>query len=83
MIRKMVNYLGNPKNTGRHRITLGIILLVVLVADILVPRLHAEHLWDRIPVWNAFFGFASCVLLIVVSKFLGHQWLMKKEDYYD
>ncbi|HKZ72128.1 MAG TPA: hypothetical protein VJ187_03740 [Nitrospirota bacterium] len=83
MIRKAVNYLGDPKNIRRHRITLWIILALVFIADLLVPRAHVEHLWDKIPGWSAFYGLVSCVLIIVVSKFLGYAWLMKKEDYYD
>jgi len=83
LIQRMVNYLGNPANIRQHKITLFIILIVVVIADFLVPREHAVFLWDKIPGWSALYGFVSCVLIIVVSKFLGHDWLMKKEDYYD
>jgi hypothetical protein len=41
-------------------------------------------LWDRLPGWSAIYGFGSCVLLIFVSKFLGHRGgLMRRVDYYD
>ena len=61
-----------------------LVLLLVVVADLLVPREHAEYLWDRLPGWSAAYGFGSCVLLIFFSKFLGHQGgLMRREDYYD
>ncbi len=83
MIKRIIFYLGDPQNTGRLRKLLYATLAVVLIADFFVPREHAEFLWDRIPGWSAFYGFISCVLLIVVSKFVGHAWLMKKEDYYD
>ncbi len=33
--------------------------------------------------FDIFFGFTGCVLIIIVSKWLGHKWLMKDEEYYD
>ena len=42
------------------------------------------HFWfERIPAWGSLYGLASCVAIIVVSKFLGKVWLMRREDYYD
>jgi hypothetical protein len=46
--------------------------------------LHPAHFWfESIPAWGSLYGFASCVAIIVVSKFLGKVWLMRGEDYYD
>ncbi len=85
MIKKIVFYLGNPDNAGRLRRLLYIALAIIVLADFLAPRGdHAVFFWDRMPGWGALYGFISCVLIIVFSKFLGHQGgLMKKEDYYD
>lgn len=33
--------------------------------------------------WGSFYGLFSCVVIILVSKFLGKVWLMRGEDYYD
>ncbi|RLG34378.1 hypothetical protein DRN97_02615 [Methanosarcinales archaeon] len=44
---------------------------------------HFIFLWDRMPAFHSLFGFIGCVLIIVVSKALGHYWLMKEEDYYE
>ena len=35
------------------------------------------------PRWGSLYGLVSCVAIIVVSKFLGKVWLMRREDYYD
>ncbi len=59
------------------------VLVVVFVSDFLVHRRHAAFPWDELPGFGAFYGFISCVLIIVISKFVGHLVLMKKEDYYD
>jgi len=83
MIKRIVDYLGNPDNAGRLKKLLYITLAVIVAADFLVPREHAAFFWDDIPGWSAVYGFISCVIIIVVSKFLGHRGLMKKEDYYD
>ena len=45
---------------------------------------HPPHFWfESIPAWGSLYGLASCVAIVVVSKFLGKVWLMRREDYYD
>jgi hypothetical protein len=45
---------------------------------------HPPHFWfEGIPAWGSLYGLASCVAIIIVSKFLGKVWLMRGEDYYD
>ena len=45
---------------------------------------HPAHFWfEWIPAWGSVYGLASCVVIIVVSKFLGKIWLMRAEAYYD
>lgn len=65
------------------------ILYVCLAASILAGVLvqlyipaHAAFLWQEIPVFSALYGFIGCILIIVVSKALGHYWLQKDEGYY-
>ena len=36
-----------------------------------------------IAIIAAVFGFVACVIIVIVSKFLGHRWLQRREDYYD
>ncbi|MFT2211949.1 hypothetical protein [Rhizobium giardinii] len=84
MIRSIVDFFGNEAYATRRRRLFYLVLVLVVVADVLVLREHAEYLWERVPGWSAVYGFLSCVLLIFVSKFLGHQGgLMRREDYYD
>jgi len=44
---------------------------------------HGDFPWSHIPGFFALFGFVACVIIVVVSKLLGHYWLQRKEDYYD
>jgi hypothetical protein len=42
------------------------------------------HFWfEKLLVWGSVYGLISCVVIIVVSKLLGHRWLLRREDYYD
>jgi purine-cytosine permease-like protein len=84
MIKKIVDYIGNPDNSKQLKKIGYIALVIVVVADFLVHRAHAIYIWDKTPGWGALYGFVSCVVIILVSKFIGHQGgIMKKEDYYD
>ena len=69
-----------------------IVVLLMLMLDHFFPAwnlaetLHVGHPhvgFEWIPAWGSLYGLASCVVIIVVSKFLGKVWLMRKEDYYD
>ena len=59
----------------------------VVLAQVLLPHLfheHSHHYWfDSVPAFGSLYGLASCVVIIIVSKFLGKVWLMRREDYYD
>ena len=47
-------------------------------------RPHNPHfIWQTIPVYDALMGFIGCVIIVIVSKAIGHNWLQKEEDYYD
>jgi hypothetical protein len=84
MIKRVVDFFGDEQHATRRRRLFYLVLVLVVIADFLVLREHAEYLWDRLPGWSAAYGFCSCVILIFVSKFLGHQGgLMRREDYYD
>lgn len=84
MIKKMVLYVGNPANAAILKKLSYLALILVFVSDFFVSRAHAIYIWDKIPGWGAFYGFLSCVLIILVSKFIGHQCgVMQDEDYYN
>lgn len=84
MIKRLVGFFGDEEYARPRRGLFYLVLVLIVAADFLVHREHAEYLWDRLPGWSAVYGFGSCVLLIFVSKFLGHQGgLMRREDYYD
>lgn len=83
MIKRLVLYVGNPANSKRLKKLGYLALALVFVVDFFVHREHAVYIWDKIPGWGALYGFVSCVLIILVSKFVGHHGIMQDEDYYD
>ena len=59
-------------------------MLVLLIAvDFIIPRHEIHFFVDKIPGFWSLFGFISCVLIIIVSKWIGHMGLMQDENYYD
>lgn len=61
-------------------------LVVFALLELVVKALHLAHTHfplEDIPAFGSIFGFVTCVVLILFAKFIGHIWLMKKEDYYD
>ena len=59
------------------------ILVLLIVADFIIPRHEIHFFGDKIPGFWSLFGFIACVLIIIVSKWIGHMGLMKNENYYD
>ena len=56
--------------------------IFVLLGFFVIPE-HPHFIWEKIPGFDALFGFIGCIIIVVVSKALGHHWLQKNEDYYD
>lgn len=75
--------LVKPEQIQKIKTPLIATLVLLAVVDIFVHGDHATFIWDSIPGFNAVYGLITTVLIIVVSKALGHALLMKPEDYYD
>ena len=58
---------------------LGLSILIQFFFDI--PKKH-HFFWETIPFFYVIFGFASCALIIFLSKFLGF-FLKRPLDYYE
>ena len=79
--------LENPTRLARIRLCFYVGLALVAAAEIVAPLVfHGAHHhfgFEGIPAWGSLYGLISCVAIIVVSKFIGKMWLMRREDYYD
>jgi hypothetical protein len=59
-----------------------VVLAGLVIADLLIPSKYDRFPWESIGGFGAFYGFISCVLIVVVSKALGYLALYREEDYY-
>ena len=60
-------------------------LVVVAAMEVVLPLMverHSHFWFENFPAWGSIYGLASCVAIIVVSKFIGKMWLMRREGYY-
>ena len=79
---KLVNMIETLRTKTIKKIAYGILVLLVIV-DFIIPRHEIHFFGDKIPGFWSIFGFSACVVIIIVSKWLGKNGLMKDEDYYD
>ena len=59
------------------------ILIVCFLGFLVHPGGESHYFWEKIPVFEALFGFIGCIVLIIVAKILGRYLLEKRENYYD
>jgi hypothetical protein len=82
-----MGYLDEPKNLALLKKLFYASLVVLILLEIILMGIGEMHIsLDHIaefPLFHAIFGFVGCLAMVFVVKFLGHQWLMKEEDYYD
>ena len=78
--------LEDPIRLRKIKHGFWIFLAVVALAEMVLPPLFSSepHFWfESWPAFGSIYGLVSCIAIIVVSKFLGKVWLMRREDYYD
>jgi hypothetical protein len=81
IIVRLIDFLRSRLKTLIICCSCVLVLLTVgdwLLVDKRVAHTTAEHFFG---FWSLF-GFVSCVVIIFVSKWLGHMGIMKPEDYY-
>ena len=59
------------------------VLILILVIDFFIPRHEIHFFGDGIPGFWSLFGFVACILIILISKWLGHLGIMQDENYYN
>ena len=62
---------------------LAAFIFSVLLELLLGGEGHGDFAWSKILGFFAVFGLIGCVAIILISKWLGHHWLQRREDYYN
>ena len=78
---KSGRWLERPGSVNKIIWALAVICVVVFGADFFYEKV-THYSWEKAPGFYAFFGFVSCVLLVIAAKWL-RKILMRDEDYYD
>ena len=60
-----------------------IALILIIIADFFIPRHEIHFFGDGIPGFWSLFGFAACIMIILISKWIGHLGIMQDENYYN
>ena len=79
---KLLEIIELLRSKAAKRIAYGE-LIILIVVDFIIPRHEIHFFGDKIPGFWSLFGFIACVLIIIVSKWIGHLGLMQDENYYD
>ena len=79
-------WLEDPARRARLRRWSLMGLAAVALAEVVLPWIsgrHSHFAFEDFPAFGALYGLISCIAIIVVSKFLGKLWLMRREDSHD
>ena len=58
-------------------------LILIIVVDFFIPRHEIHFFGDRIPGFWSLFGFVVCILIILISKWIGRLGIVQDENYYN
>ena len=59
------------------------VLIFIIVMDFFIPRHEIHFFGDGIPGFWSIFGFIACILIILISKWIGRLGIMQDENYYN
>ena len=60
-----------------------IALILIIVTDFFIPRHEIHFFGDGIPGFWSLFGFVACILIILISKWIGRLGIVQDENYYN
>jgi len=57
--------------------------VVIFGLSFFTPTVGAHFPWEKLPVFYALFGFAGCIVVILIAKALGRLLIKRDENYYE
>ena len=85
-MNKLIDMIKGPISFNKLKKYFYIVLGLLVVLDVALSLLHLKHpafVWDKMPGFLSLYSLVSTVLIVVISKAIGHAVLMKREDFYD
>ena len=74
--------LEDPKTIRRLWVVFLAVLVALVIADFFVQH-HPHFGFDDTPAFGAWYGFLSCIVMVIGSKKLIGLFLQRKDTYYD
>lgn len=81
MDNKPKHIFDDPKNVNRVMHFLYASCALLFALDFVIHR-HVYHSWENLWGFHAIYGFAGCVVLVIVATWM-RTFLMRSENYYD
>jgi len=78
--QKKQHMFDDPVNVKRVIYALYVVCGLSLLGDLFVHR-HVDHPWEALFGFYCLYGFAACVVLVLIAKEM-RKVLMRGEDYY-
>ena len=69
--------------TKTMKIVAYAVLIFIILMDLFIPRHEIHFFGDAIPGFWSIFGFIACILIILISKWIGRLGIMQEENYYN
>lgn len=80
--RQQLHWLVRPKTIKGMWIG-GILMLIVLTALSLTVHPHSKFGIEATPTFYSWYGFVTCVGMVLFAKFVMGKILSRKDTYYD
>ena len=65
------------------KLTAALVVVSAVLDVALAQYAHPEFWWHSVPAFDLIYGFLGCGAIVLFSKWLGHKFLMRDEDYYE
>jgi hypothetical protein len=58
----------------------GVLLALVALEATVIPHYHPEFPWHYVPGYSAMIGLFGCLVVVMISKWLGKAFLQRPEE---
>ncbi len=76
------HFFDNPANIRMVLLGLIVSLVLLLAVEPFIHK-HPYFAWEEWFGFYAIFGFAACVILVLLAKYILRPFVKREEDYYD
>ena len=78
----LLNIIEAFRTQTMKRIAYAMLILIIVI-DYFIPRHEIHFIGDGITGFWSLFGFVACILIILISKWIGRLGIMQDENYYN